>query len=617
MASSSRRRSSRTTAPVPNPSPPASRPEPSFVRSLLTRRMAMALLPSLLALGVFATTLANGFVNDDEHQVLLNPWIRDLGSLPRILSRSVWGFLDAPVAADYYRPVMHLVLLAENLLFGLRAWGFHLVNVLFHAVNTGLVFLFVERLVLAEGGAATTPARKGDDAHWIVPFVAAAIFAVHPAQTEAVAWVASLPELTFTLAGLLALWLEIGARSRPDRTSTAALAAFGLALLAKETAVVVPVLLASWELTGTGTSWSALRAAGRRVRPYLALTGVYLAIRQAILAAANLRNLDDWHPTALEAVAGAGVLVRDYLSVLLLPDELDHWRRFRPADFQWSVEGGSVLFALGVVGAAVWVARRRRIARFGLALVALPLAPAFYVSLGRGAPPAERYLYLPMVGFALLGALALQAMASRPRLRLVAVPTLLLTVTLLAVLTLRRIPVWKDSYTLFVDAKARGSDVPLPPASLAATLLARGRPAEAVALLRILAEAEPARAASLSALGGALLVAGQGEEGIGLLRRALALAPEDAAGHFDLAGALSRSGRSSEALEHYRVAVRLRPDNPYFHAVAGIECAEQGHLDEAVSRFEDAVRLAPAEPSYRRNLERALALRAARSSAAR
>ena len=141
----------------------------------IDKQKATALLPvvvvALVSFAVYFNALSCGFVYDDKDQIVNNHWIRDVRYLNEIFSQSVWGFstdVEEQGTANYYRPLMHLVYMANYYLFGLKAWGFHLVNVLFHMGNSVLVFLVVLRL-LAEstltrekgGGPLPVPGSKG------------------------------------------------------------------------------------------------------------------------------------------------------------------------------------------------------------------------------------------------------------------------------------------------------------------------------------------------------------------------------------------------------------------------------------------------------------------------
>ncbi len=599
------------------------------------------LLVAALAFGVYANTLSNAFVNDDEHQVLMNPWIQEIGQIPTIFSSSVWAFVHSRTTTDYYRPMMHLVYLLDFHLFGLQAWGFHLVNALLHAANTALLFLVAG--LLTRSGPDRGPDPSAASAEWFtVPFCAALLFAAHPIHTEAVAWIASVPELTFTLFGLasLALYIREDGRSQPRWWPP--WICFVLALLCKETAVTLVAVLAAFDLS-LGRPRRTVVELGRRWLPYLLAIAAYLIVRHRVLESTLVRRESLWNLTPIQLVASAFDLFRQYLGALLWPVELNFWRTFKPVEELFSP---AALLALAVAAgfalACGWAWKRDRRVAFALALTVVPLAPAFYIAALPAKPFAERYLYLPSAGVVLVAALLLARLAARPRMRIATSALVLAVTTLFAVATVRRNEVWTDALTLYTDSAAKSAGVPMPPIALAAELLERGHHREAIAQFRILAQVEPSNAAYLSALGNALLLDGQTGEAIARLRAAVELEPKsletmndlaiavrregkaaeaidlyrrvlaiDASfveAHFNLGSALADSGDIPGALEHYRAAVRLRPDNAYYRSVLGIELARQGEIPGALEQFEEAVRLEPREPAYQKNLERARGL---------
>jgi len=141
----------------------------------IDKQKATALLPvvvvALVSFAVYFNALSCGFVYDDKDQIVNNHWIRDVRYLNEIFSQSVWGFstdVEEQGTANYYRPFMHLVSMANYYMFGMKPWGFHLVNILFHAGVSVLVFLVVLRL-LAEStatgkkGVSTQPLQSSHD----------------------------------------------------------------------------------------------------------------------------------------------------------------------------------------------------------------------------------------------------------------------------------------------------------------------------------------------------------------------------------------------------------------------------------------------------------------------
>jgi len=148
---------------------------------LIAALVAFAALPYL-------NILFNGFVYDDDTQVIQNPYIRSFRYLKEIFTTNVWSFTGV-IVSNYYRPMMTFGYLVCYRLFGMRAYGFHLVSLLLHVLIVCLVFVLTERLI--------------GDRVWA--FVAGALFALHPIHTESVAWIAAVTdlELTFSISSPL------------------------------------------------------------------------------------------------------------------------------------------------------------------------------------------------------------------------------------------------------------------------------------------------------------------------------------------------------------------------------------------------------------------------------
>ncbi len=99
--------------------------------------------PALIAaitLGVYSSTLLNGFVYDDNHILLGNIWVTDFRYASDILFSSLMSFDAAKTASNTYRPLLFFLFMAEHYVFGFKPLGFHLVNIVLHAANAVLVY---------------------------------------------------------------------------------------------------------------------------------------------------------------------------------------------------------------------------------------------------------------------------------------------------------------------------------------------------------------------------------------------------------------------------------------------------------------------------------------------
>ncbi|GAB0094019.1 Protein O-mannosyl-transferase TMTC1 [Sergentomyia squamirostris] len=193
-----------------------------------------------LAVALYLNTLDAGFVYDDRRAILGNPDVVASTRWQRLLNNDFWGTpLSDSGSHGSFRPLCVLSFRANYLLGGFRPFGYHLANIIMHAVATGLV-LKLARQLLSPGWGAT---------------VVGMLFAVHPVHTEAVASVvgrADVAACIFYLLCFLAYMQHVEWRSKDDYRQWSALfgsfAAACLAILWKETAITALILCAFYDI---------------------------------------------------------------------------------------------------------------------------------------------------------------------------------------------------------------------------------------------------------------------------------------------------------------------------------------------------------------------------------
>lgn len=560
-----------------------------------------------VALLAYANTLLNGFAFDDAEQILNNPWLTDVRYLGRILTSNVWAFLPGQVSS-YYRPLMHAAYLVLYQLFGPRPWPFHLLNVLLHAANSALVFLVVNRLLTSSRGDARTPAANWRTSQ-TAAFVAGILFAVHTIHTEAVAWVAGLPEVAYTLLLLLLFAWHIRPEVPSPGLSAASGGAFLAAMLFKETSLFLLPLLAAYDVL-----WHrplSRRAFFGRYLPLAAAVVVYVFLRTAALGGlGGMRPLKPYGVLPLGAYA-ANVLFFFglYLAKLLVPVGLNVLHVFPVLGSLLDTRALPGAAAAAVCIAAV-AATWRRVPKvcFALLFTLVPMLPVMLVPAYSHVPFGERYLYLPSVGLSLLLALGVTRLGLERR-RLTAALGTAFVVLAGALLTgtVLRNRVWRNDLTLFSDVVAKSPESEIANGNLGRALMAAGRYDEAVGRFRKAAEVSPESVKARYHLGSALLKAGRGEEAVSELERALRIsAGLDVLEQ--LAEAYGSVGRFDSAIAAREKIVAALPDSPVEHNLLGIDYGRASKYEDAVRQFETAVRLDPKEPAYRRNLDRARSL---------
>jgi len=385
----------------------------------------------VLALLVYGNALRNGFVLDDRGIILEHPLVRDPASAWRAFITPYW---PAAIGGGQYRPLGILSFALDRAIAGPSAMWYHAVNVVWHGAAT-LLFWQWGRGFLAPAGA----------------LAAAAVFAVHPVHVEAVANVVGRLELmaaAFVFAALVA----------HQRGSRLAPLWYALALLSKEHAVVfLPLALLAPQARPASRAPRATRASLTAAlrspwSAYGAVTFVWLAVMLLVVRG---------HPPVRSAVyldlsIGERLLTvvsvaPEYVRLLLLPLHLS--ADYEPGVLQpaHGVTGAVILGAVVLVACA-WLAirawRTDRVAAFALLCVPIALAPVSNVFFVSGVALAERTLYLPSAGVALLGGWAVQRLGERRMAALVAVAVTVIGATGLR--TWLRTPVWRDPRTFAI-----------------------------------------------------------------------------------------------------------------------------------------------------------------------
>jgi tetratricopeptide (TPR) repeat protein len=489
---------------------------------------------------------------------------------------------------------------------------FHSLNLLLHLLSVVVVWrillLLLGRRRLT--GSGTNAAGKTMPLEWAA-CGGALLFAIHPLQVEPVAWVAGFKDVLFGLLSFVAVWYYLRyvdvkmqpATARPLQVRLQyglATAAFILALLAKPTAVVLPLIV--WLLTAWGwrCSWRD-QIYGLAVWGMIALAwGLLTRWVQPGTVLAFVPPL--W---ARPLIAGDAVLF--YLSQLALP------LRFGP-DYgrspQVVLENGR-LFLSGLVPFALagwlWFKRQKQawlVTAAGVFVIGLlPVLGLISFGFQRYSTVADRYVYLAMLG----PALALAWGLTRPRIKFAAI----CGAVVLGIFLLRsvwQIPYWHDTVTFFEHALQVNADSFLAHNNLGFVLAEQRQDAEAISHFNEALRLEPDSPITHLNLGRALEHQGKFKAAIHHYHEALRIAPRYARAHTNLGVALARQGRYDEAIEHHAEAIRIEPGFAEAHNNLANVLARQGRFEEAMQHYTEALRLNPGYAKAHTNIGIAYAI---------
>ncbi len=575
--------------------PSASLPEG---RGRLIFRLCVGLV--LLTWIAFEPVLRSGFIGFDGGRQIeaVQIWQSIEDGFP------AWASSGAYIISRYPSTVVSHGLDVQ--LFGADPSGHHLTSLLLHIANVLLVFGLFTR---------TTGAV------WRSAFVAA-LFALHPLQVEAVAWVSERNEVLGGFFGLLAIWAYAGYSNRRGNGGGAGrygltLALLAVGLMADPMLALLPfvfLLLDYWPLdrfarNGRGSGDPGHPSpVGLLIEkiPFLTLS----AISCGIFAIARSDGI-----SMSMGLRGAHALVASvrYLGKLVWPTDLSmiSVHPYLPGGVPWTTWQviGAGLLVLGFSA----VAMRRRYATLGWFWYLLALAPVLGVQVGHTAM-ADRFAYLPLVGvFVILvwgGAEWLAALPSGPLgrrwlHRLLAVGAVAIALVSLA-FTRVQTRYWRDAGTLYRHALDVGPANPMIHYNLARFLAAGGQSDEAVEHYRRALKADSRHEQARRQLANALAQRGEPDEAIDEFRRLLELRPNAADAHNNLGALLESRGVRAEAIRHYRRALDAQPAYADAQFNLGTALLAQGEVDEAIEHLRRALELAPNFAKAHNNLGNAL-----------
>ena len=429
----------------------------------------MILLAIALAIGtavLYAPALRNGFVNlDDPDYVTRNANVQQGLTWANV----VWAFgTDNP--ASNWHPLTWISHMLDVQWYGTNAAGHHFTNVLLHTLDVLLLFLLLAR---ATGEAMRSAA-------------VAALFAVHPLNVEAVAWIADRKSVLCVLFFLLGMGAYGWYAKKPGVGKyLCVVLCFGLALMSKIMVITFPFVLLLLDYWPLGRL--ARTDAKSNPRPFFSELGKLVLEKIPLFAMAAAGGAMTLYVHAREhALAGAMPLnwrvkngIFSYLAYLgktVWPTRLAAFYPHPEDSLSWAIVGVAALL-LAVITAIVWKYRERKYLAAGwLWFLGTTFPMVGFVQSGRQGM-ADRYMYIPMIGL-LVAAIwfAGDFVAKKKWNAELATVALLLVTAPLAYLTVTQINYWRDSYTLFGHTLQVTSRNGIAENNFGSALMDRGQP---------------------------------------------------------------------------------------------------------------------------------------------
>jgi len=552
---------------------------PSYERS---RCLAISLGLFLVTILVYLRAQYHPFLFFDDRDYLENFHVRSGASF----SNALWFFIH--VHFSNWHPLTSILYMLERQVFGLNPRPFHLVNILIHALNSVLVFVLLNRMT---------------QALWPSAFVAA-LFALHPAHVESVAWVAELKDVLSTFFFLLTILSYAHYVSRPNVARyLLCLAMFVLALLSKPMVVTLPfvlLLLDFWPLERLNVARSALAGRIRFVIvekiPFLVLSGgssvlTFIAQRQggAIVSMTHLPI-----GSRVQTALGAYVL---YLGKTFWPKNLAAlypYAQFRPSD----AVAAAMLLLLITTG-TVLLARHRKYLLVGWLWYLGTLVPVIGLVQVGSQSMADRYTYIPLIGIFIMTAWGIAEVA--PRLRLSAPALTMIACVLLLACAIRtwfQISYWREDEVLFAHAVDVTTDNSFALYNLADSRYRKGKYEASIEAYRAALRIKPDLAEAHLSIGLCLAAQKKYPRAIAEFDEAIRMVPEYGEAHASIASADLMLGNVDGALVHAREAVRISPKEAKSHYTLALVLIREEDLKQAADALRESLRLAPSAEAH-------------------
>lgn len=495
-----------------------------------------------ISLTLYANTLKNSFVYDDVHTIVNNALIKDISNLPMLFDKGEYFSRSGEAS---YRPAVTFTYFIDYALYELKPWGYHLTNILLHAANGVLLYIFLT-LFFNRGIPSARFSLLNNP-----PLLITILFITHPILTEAVNAVSYREDLLaflFYMATLTIYLLIRSHRKSPNdwQPATSLLYIFScllysIALFSKEMALTLPFIIYCYELVYMDKS--KRRSA---LTNYYNIGYIVIALAYAYLRFYYFQNPmagGFYIPDIWERLITIPLLILSYIKLLLFPVSLSAEYMFLHVE--------SVLSALFIISCFVIfyllsiAFRINKEIVFGILFFIITSLPIYNI-IPIANPLAERYMYLPSVGFFISMVSMVSIIYSIPlksrigsKVHRYAFSFLLIVLITYSFGAVTRNKVWRDDYSLWSDMARK--------------------------------------------------------------------MPKSSRAHFGLGNVYVNQGNLEDAIKQFQIALQLAPNNlnarvklviTYYNL--GVYYDDQGNFDKAIQQYQSALRLDPsvAEAHY-------------------
>ncbi len=560
----------------------------------------------IISIGIYLNILNNNFTYDDGTTIVNNFFIKEFGNLPNLFNKSYFD-LSSELS---YRPVVTFTYFMDYALYDLRPWGYHLTNILLHAVNGVLLYILLSLIIY--------PTNVADDKHSIKlrllsnpVLIIALLFVTNPILTEAVNAISYREDLLvflFFMATLIIYIILKAADSLFAKTMLYLLSCFTylLALFSKEMSVTLPLIVCChcWlcPLEKKGHSRSTIL--NRYNVGYIIITSIYFYLRFFYIQ--NPREGYIPAPELSSRLVTVPWLLLSYLKLTIFPVSLTVDYVIHPVKSIYSlpfIVPFTIIFAI-ITLIFIGILRNRKII-FGILFTFITLLPVYNI-IPTAHFLAERYLYVPSTGVAIFLGSIIYALYTSKRSRMwnnIVMIIFIFILTIFSISVVNRNYTWKDDYTLMRDTVQKMPYSFNAHNNLGYEYYKQRRLNEATHEFRIASRLKPDDSYTYMHLGNVYYEQNKLNEAMQQFLASIRLNPHNPISHNGLGCIYYKKGKLVEAIQEFQSALKADPQFVDAHFNLAFAYLMKGLKDEAISEFKMTLKLKPDHIRARQTLE--------------
>lgn len=536
--------------------------------------ITMAVL-ALISFGVYANSLGNSFIWDDQALILENTMIKDPMNITAFFKPDYWKNFSGYLGVRYM-PLRTLTFTFDYAAGKLNPVVYHLTNTLLHVSCVLLIYVLLSMF--------SKP----------VAFFTAFVFAVYPVHTESVVWIKNRSELISMDFFLLSCITFIKATAAMDKYKLfygLSLGCFILSLLAKEISITLPALLVLYILYFADKQ--DIRKHLIKTIPFWLAAVLFMFVKFILLD--PILNPQGNIPAAnIRANIGAVVMTfAAYLKIMVLPYPLNALRSFTAPSSFFQIDVLVSLLVLAGVLTTIFVTYRKLYSKpisFALSWILIAIFPVSNIISIVSRPVAEQRLYIPSLGFCLLlGILFSAAMTLNNGIRTAAYVVVCLLALSYTSLTVLRNRDWKDSFTFWSRIVRQNPYAAVGHYNLALDYFKAGDSFTSLEEIKKTLALDNRFYLAFHHIGFILQQQQRYDEAKEYYKKSIKIRPDYEGSYYNLGLCYMMTGKTDEAIENYRKAVSIKPIFAGAHYNLALAYEKKGLVNDAIEEHKKAI----------------------------